>query len=321
MSSTVAQMITSGANFNAAKDVSYGKVRLNANGGKSIPVLNATLSKPLHLSTPLMMTWGMNVNEFEAGKKTFDMSLQFPREQDANYSKETRDFLKNMAALEEKIKADAVENAKDWFGKSKMTPEVVDALWSPMLKYPKDPESQEPDKSREPTLRLIFCYYDGKFDKDLELYDLDHTFIYPKDGDDGEPDLTASPEELIQKTQNVAMVMKCGGIWFVGGKFGITWKVVQGMVQPRATLRGKCHINLDSASKERMLANAEVDEENDENVGVTVGDSEDEEEEEHDVAAEQDEEQDEEQEQEKPPSPPPKKKRVVRKKTGATTPS
>ena len=134
MSSSVAQMITPGADFNAAKDISYGKVRINANGGKSIPILNNSLNKPLHLSTPLMMTWGMNVNEFEAGKKTYDMSLQFPREQDSNYSNDTRDFLKNMAALEDKIKADAVEYAKDWFNKSKMTPEVVDALWSPMLK-------------------------------------------------------------------------------------------------------------------------------------------------------------------------------------------
>ena len=133
---------------------------------------------------------------------------------------------------------------------------------------------------------------------------------------DGEPDLTVSPEKLIQKTQNVALVLKCGGLWFVGGKFGITWKLMQGMVQPRATLRGKCHIQLDIGEKERMLTSAaeQEDEEDEENVGITVEDSEDEEEEQQ-----QPEEQEEEQEQEQEPPPQPKKKKVVRRKkaTGA----
>lgn len=321
--SSPSQMIINGATFNptASKGgVTYGKPKVNANGGKSIALLNGSINKPLHLATPLMMTWGMNANEFEQGKKSYDMSLQFPREEDANHTKETVAFLKNMQGLEEKIKADAITNCKDWFGKPKMTPEVVDALWSPMLKYPKDPNTGEPDMNRCPTVRLKFGFYDNKFDKDLELYDLERNCIYPPENEHGEVDLSVSPESLIQKTQNVAMVIKSGGLWFVGGKFGLTWKVVQGMVQPRATLRGKCHINLDSESKERMLANAAGDEDeeqdDEENVGVVVGDS-DEEDTQLDGPTEQaelEEEQEEEEEVAEPPKPPPKKKRVVRKK-------
>ncbi len=319
--SSSSQMIINGANFNpnASKGgVSYGKVKVNANGGKSIGILNASLNKPLHLATPLMMTWGLNANEFEQGKKTYDMSLQFPREEDANHSEETDSFLKNMQDLEEKIKADAITNCKDWFGKPKMTAEVVDALWSPMLKYPKDPSTGEPDMNRCPTIRLKFDYYDGKFHKDLEFYDLERNCIYPPENESGEADLSVSPESLIQKTQNVAMVMKCGGLWFVGGKFGVTWKVVQGMVQPRATLRGKCHISLNTKSQELMRASAtaaDEEEEDEENVGVVVGDSDEE-----DTQQEEQEEQEEEEEQEEavePPKPAPKKKRVVRKKATA----
>ena len=51
---------------------------------------------------------------------------------------QTVSFLNNLTDLENMIKADAVKNSKDWFNKGKMTPEVVDALWSPMLKYPKN---------------------------------------------------------------------------------------------------------------------------------------------------------------------------------------
>ena len=45
--------------------------------------------------------------------------------------------------LEAQIKADAIANSKDWFNKSKMSAEVVDALWSPMLKYPKNQATGE----------------------------------------------------------------------------------------------------------------------------------------------------------------------------------
>ena len=318
---TAPALIITGSNFNADKQVTYGKPRVNANGGKSIALINKALNKNLHLSSPLMMTWGMNVNEFEAGKKTYDMSLQFPREQDANYSEQTVAFLKNLANLENKIKKDAVEFSKDWFNKAKMTPEVVDALWSPMLKYPKNPNTDEPDTSRAPTLRVKLEYYDGKFSKDLELYDLEQNCIYPPANDEGEPDLTVSPEKLIQKTQNVAVVLKCGGLWFVGGKFGVTWKLMQAMVQPRASLRGKCHITLDVAEKQRMITSAaeqDEEEENDENIGVTVEDSDDdpeeqEEQEEEETSQEVQQQEEEEEEEEQPAPPVPKKKKVVRR--------
>jgi len=310
------QMIVSGSNFDAETGVSYGKVKVNANGGKSFSIVSTGSKKVLHLSTPLLMTWGMNVNEFEAGKKTFDLSLQFPRDQDANYSPETVAFLENLQSFEAKLKADAVTNGKEWFGKNKMTSEVVDALWSPMLKYPKDPSTDEPDMTRSPTLRVKLDYYDGKFSKDLELYDPNETCIYPPDDADGSPDYTASPAHLIQKTQNVALVIKCGGVWFVGGKFGVTWKLVQGVVQPRATLRGKCHIKLGGEDRKRMIESTKKMEEEDEeeDVGVEIQDSDEEAEESQGAGAVEEEAE----EAPKEDTPLPKKKKVVRRKKAAS---
>ena len=98
-------MITTGAEFNASSECNYGKVRVHSNGGKSVSIVSTTSKKVLHLSSPLMMTWGLNVNEFEAGKKTYDMSLQFPKEE---YDTPTiQKFLENMKAFEAKLKLDA----------------------------------------------------------------------------------------------------------------------------------------------------------------------------------------------------------------------
>jgi hypothetical protein len=56
-------------------------------------------------------------------------------------------------------------------------------------------------------------------------------------------DKNITPVTLIPKATNVKVLMTCGGIWFANGKFGVTWKLIQAMVQkPRAQLSGKCYL-------------------------------------------------------------------------------
>lgn len=39
-------------------------------------------------------------------------------------------------------------------------------------------------------------------------------------------------------------MLQCGGIWFAGGKFGITWKPYQMIVKPKHQLTpGVCHLS------------------------------------------------------------------------------
>jgi len=86
------------------------------------------------------------------------------------------------------------------------------------------------------------------------------------------------PIELIPKATNVAVVIRCGGLWFANGKFGCTWKLVQAVVKPRPTLAGRCHIQLDTEDRERLAAQGDDEEEEEASVVPTAtADSEDEE--------------------------------------------
>ena len=243
--------------FNASSDFKYAPPKANKSGGKSVGIQSTKDNKSLHLSTPLMMTWGVSPyeNQQTGAIESYDMSLQFPREQDGNFNEDTQGFLRAMKEYEARIKADAVANSKDWFGKSKMTPEVVDALFTPMLRYPKDKNTGDFDYTRTPTLRVKIPYYDNTFK--MEVYDLDENMIFPNPSN---PDLT--PVELIQKTQNVALVIQSGGIWFANGKFGTTWRLVQAVVQPKASILGsrKCHVKLTSAARDTLRADRDADE-------------------------------------------------------------
>jgi hypothetical protein len=162
-------------------------------------------------------------------------------------------------------------------GKAKMSEDAVDALWTPMVKYPKDKETGEADLSRSPTLRVKIPFWEGVWK--TELYDVNSTQIFP-DTDNA----MITPKDLIAKGANVALVILCGGIWFANGKFGVTWKLFQGVVKPKTTLRGKCHIMLSSEDKAKLSKETtnddEVESEDDEPATVfttTVEDSDDDE--------------------------------------------
>ncbi len=244
----MADTIIDATMFNA-KEIRYSAPKANASGGKSINILNKATNSGIRLSTPLMLTWGASDFVDQAsgkGNGKFEMSMQFPSEE--YKTEDTTAFLKNMQAFEAKIKDDALVNSKDWFGKVHKNAEVVDALYTPMLKYSKDKASGEPDLNRAPVLRVKIPMWEGSWK--CEVYDEDGEKLFPNSSN---PILT--PVELIQKGTQVAALIQCGGLWFANGKFGVTWKLIQVVVQkPRASLSGQCFIKLKSSDKERLKA-------------------------------------------------------------------
>ena len=264
--------IVSGVDFNVTSDYVYTKAKVNANGRKSVGILNNSNKKSLYISTPLMLTWEVNVykDEKTGEVQSYDMALQFPNNE--YNSEECSAFLKNMQEFEEKVKADAIANSKDWLNKQKLVPEAIEALWSPMLKYPKDKETGDSDYSRPPTLKVKIPFWESEF-KGVELYNDERVQVFPAEED-------TNISDFIVKGSNVATIIQCGGIWVANGKFGVTWKLFQAVVKPKTTLSGKCHISLSSDDKEKIAASV-VDTEEDEIVekmnSTVVEDSDDEE--------------------------------------------
>ena len=238
---TTAQIVNI-SNYNPEEDISYAKIKINPSGGKNIAIINSKTRKTTMLSTPLMLTWGMS--EFiddKTGKKVYDLSLQFPN---ANYPDEAGEaFLQKMIKFEQKIKTDAITNSREWFDKPRMSTDVVEALWSPMLKYPKNKNTREIDYTMAPTFRIKIPYWDGEFK--TEIYDFNKNQLWPSE-------TASTPLEYVPKFTRIACVLQCGGIWFAAGRFGVTWKLFQAVVKPPQSLRGTCHIEVSDTDREIM---------------------------------------------------------------------
>lgn len=307
--------ITKAKLFNPSK-VTYRAPLVNKRGGKSVQCqLN---SAPIVLQFPLMLTWGINerVDE-QSGRVSYDMALQFEKGKSSSIEK----FEVALDKFQNKVLDDAVAKSKEWFGKSKLSREVAEAMMYPILKFPKKKDgSGEPDYERSPTLKLKVPFWDGKYN--IELYDMNSQATYlPEDtarrmGREA-PQGQRQPADLVPKASHVKGLLACTGLWMAGGRFGVTWKLVQACVRPPVRLvgSGQCHIADDSDDDEmtenlkKWDANTDdsVSKDNEEqNQGPSFDDSDEEEEASEEVS--------EEEEEEKPKTPPPKKKKVVRRK-------
>jgi hypothetical protein len=226
--------IINGTEFNC-ENIKYSSPKTNSLGGKSVNIFNKLTNSRLNISTPMMLTWGasdyVDKNSGQGNGK-FEMSLQFPNEDYKN--EEASLFLENLKKFEDKIKNDALTNSKNWFGKVHKSLDILEALYSPMLKYSKDKNTGECDLTKAPSIRVKIPVWEGTWR--CEVYDDEGTKLFPNSS-------SITPVDLIPKATNVKVLMTCGGIWFANGKFGITWKLVQAMVQkPRPQLSGRCFL-------------------------------------------------------------------------------
>ena len=194
------------SNF-SAKNISVSAPRQLQSGAKQANLSYAgerlIMQTALSMSTP----FGLNVAD-KFGPPEYSIDLSFRgMEQRA----ELKEFMDVMTQLDELMITEGTKNAKAWF-KADLNREVIKAFYTPSLKYSKDKEGNV--LPYPPTIKLKLRKYEGQFE--TKFYDLN-----------GRPYQDVPIEELLVKGAQVTAIMECGGVWFAGSKFGLTWRAKQ----------------------------------------------------------------------------------------------
>jgi hypothetical protein len=291
--------------------IKYMAPKINERGGKSINMISKQSNRSLHISTPLLMTWGIAdfVDDKGESDGKFSMSLNFPNNEYA--TKATSEFLQKLKDFENQILDDAVTNSESWWGEE-MSREVAKHTFFPFLKYSKNKDTKKIDLSKPPSIRAKVPFYDNRWA--VEIYDTKSNLLFPC----GNNNLT--PVDFVPKQSQVACVLQCGGIWIGGKGWGLTWKLIQCVVKPRevVSVYGRCHIELSPEDRDTLdtqkIADEDVESDSEpvkQSTAVKqpiVAETE---------VADSDEEQE---EPEPTPTPAPVVKKVVKKATPAPTP-
>jgi len=136
-------------------------------------------------------------------------------------NKSVDNFVKFLKQLEVSILDAAMANRMEWF-KDAYEMDTLKELFTPLIQYPRDPTTGEVIEKYSPTFKVgVQVVKDGNILCDC--YDAAGNSI---------------ELETISKGTQINSIIKCQGIWFAGGKFGCSWKVIQLRVEPPAGIDG-----------------------------------------------------------------------------------
>jgi hypothetical protein len=266
-------MIMNAADFNPKTDITFADPKVNPKtSGKSVGIINNKNKSSLKLRFPLALTWGAQLYaDPSSGRESYSMSIQFPG--DGYKTPQTDKWLASMTAMEDVVLNHVMANWKKLFNKPAPSKEAAEVLYTRSVKYSRDPNSGEINMTKSPTMKVKLGYWDNKFD--CEIYSPDGKMLFSQ-----ETHPNSSPVELIPKASQTAVIVQCGGIWFAGGKFGVTWKLLQAVVKPKPTLKGRCLISLTQEDKAVISTQEITAAEEDDNVtAMVIADDSDEEQE------------------------------------------
>jgi hypothetical protein len=119
-----------------------------------------------------------------------------------------------------------MDNSQTWLKKRISSVEVIEALYYPIVKMPKD-------EKYSATIKLPLAQDNGQFR--CQVFDSDRNKIEILD--------------INSKGSDVTAIVQLTGLWLVGGKFGISWKVQQLRVVPRPALTDYAFVDDEDETK------------------------------------------------------------------------
>jgi len=172
---------------------------LNYEGGKLVLQTALSMSLPFGLSV---------YDKNPTGTPEYSVDLSF---RGADTNPEIKAFQAKMTELDNFMIDQGVKNCKAWF-KSDLKREVVQAFYTPIVKFAKDKEGNP--QPYPPTLKAKLRKI--KDDFEAKFYDVG-----------GKAYKDTPIEELLPKNAQVTCLLECGGVWFAGSKYGLTFRVKQ----------------------------------------------------------------------------------------------
>lgn len=231
-------------------ELKVGNLKTLGNGGKMGFINNK--DKSWILQCPEMWApFGLNEYSNDDGTAKYSINLSFKNLEDRPALQE---FMKFLTELDEKVVNTALENSQKWFGKKYTNKEVVEALYTPCVNYPKDKETGEIITKYAPTVKVNLPQRDGEFR--AEVYDQN------KD--------RADLKKMTTKGAKVVGLLQCGGVWVIGGKFGVTWRGIQLQVTPQSTISG---FSIKAVEGDRIEVDDNIDDATTKVNGVSINDS------------------------------------------------
>ena len=207
--------------------IAFEPVRKNALGG-NVVYLKYSGAPKMVVQTPVVSApFGLSTfTDDKTGAVKYSLDMSFRGMEDDPKVKELHDKMQEIDAT---LIDEGVKNSKEWFGK-KVSKEVVENFYRPLVKPSKDPSKYAP------TMKFkIMTNRNGSVAVDA--------YNHLKES----VDLT----EVLVPGSRIQAIIECSSVWFVNkSMFGVSWRLVQVKVQKSDRIAGFSFVEDSDAEEE-----------------------------------------------------------------------
>jgi hypothetical protein len=203
--------------FNASQ-LTVSQIKVNEKTGAKSCYINYA-GGPIMVQTAMEMRspYGLNTYVGPNGEKADnpDYSIDISLDGYNDESSEIGQYYKMMTSFGDFAKGEAVKNRVAWFKDKDFELRDANKKFSPLVKFPVDKDGNP--KPYPPTQKIKLS-----LTGDIK----NRTKFYNPDGEA----LTDPVDKILAKGTTITMILRCGGLWFAAGQFGITWRAAQVVV-------------------------------------------------------------------------------------------
>ena len=190
-------------------------VYINYNGPDKLTIQTPVMRLPFGLGD-----WNEKNNagkKQEDATKKYDLNVSFS---DAEGNPKMAAMLEKMQEIEKRIIDEAFDNRVAWLQDDyDGVKSLVAKLFVPIVKVDRDPATKKVVGKYPPTMKLKLPY-DNRND----------CFAFVSQDMDG-TDVDFKSVMQNMKGAKARLIIQLSGLWFAGGRYGCTWKVVRGMFE------------------------------------------------------------------------------------------
>jgi len=198
-------------------NIKFGEVKKLDNGAKFIPM--SYNNGMFDMQTPeCFAPYGMNSYSNNDGSVQHSMNLSF---KDKDKRKTLQKLYNCFSLLDDKVINEGVVNQFNWLRKKNSSKDVIEAFYTPIIKFSKDKDTGEITNKYPPTFKFKVPVI-GK--NKCEVYNVEREQINIID--------------INTKGAKVTSIIRFTGIWISGKGFGLTIQAKQILVEPLQQLTG-----------------------------------------------------------------------------------
>lgn len=232
-----------------ASSVVFSDIKVSEkNGSKNVYINNAE-GRPLLIETPWMTSFnGISLPPPEYSdpdKPKYTINWSMDGYDDS--SSDVQAFYKALTEFDERILQEAKAHPMEWFRKKSVSVDVIkSAMFNPQVKFRIDKETGEERLDVPPICKASVPYYDHKW----------CCVAYDSEGDKHTENL-----DDIAGGQRMQMraILQCKSVWFVSGRFGCGWKVVQLEFQNKCDESTREYAFRNESSETKMIQENDTD--------------------------------------------------------------